>query len=69
MTPDRAALVQEAERRRSTKWCTNVGTRATCREEWPTAVRGWCSSCLLAALVETEPQLAAAEAEEREGTR
>jgi len=53
MTPDRAALVQEARSRelacqfmeRTNEWCRNTDD--------PTDL--WCSACLLAALVETEP--------------
>ena len=53
MSPDRAALVQEARRRespcefmaRTVEWCRNTSD----------PIDAWCSACLLAALVETEP--------------
>lgn len=53
MTPDRAALVAEA--RKQDKCLETYDRWLTCREEFPEAQNVWCWCCLLAALVETEP--------------
>lgn len=49
-TPDRAALVKEARER----YCAFTPERR-CEKRVPGQLYRWCSSCLLAALVETEP--------------
>ena len=56
-TPDRAALVQEARRRRESRAC-KISRKSDdrCWDRYPDDAREWCHVCLLAALVETEPR-------------